>query len=260
MTVWGLLGACRRAWLLVVIGLALTAGVVFAVARDPGVYWAQTNVTFLQPPSTRYPNPLSAGSGSLIATAGLVEREVNNGTAAMATVSASITLVDEGVLDGTMIQLPNSGGQWAYNFARPVLDVQAVASTPNTVRQRMAKLQSSIQTTLDRLQDEAGVDTFDRITLQPSPIEINIRYSRGDPHRAAAVSTLLGVGLTIAAVVVVERRRRAHRSPPAALLSERPRPVALDSWRPNSNLRTAGRRAMRPSRANQNSSRRRAPC
>lgn len=220
MTVWGLLGACRRMWLLVLFGLALTAGVVLIISREPGVYSAQSNVALLAPPSTRYPNPLSAGSGSLISTAGVVERDVNHGDAATATVSASITLIDEGVRDGTMVQLPNSGGQWAYNFARPVLYVQAVASTPDVVRQRMAELQASIQTTLDRLQDEAGVDAFNRITLQSSPAEVDIRYNKGDRHRAMAASTLLGLSLTIAAVVVVDRRRRIRTSPSAPRMSD----------------------------------------
>jgi hypothetical protein len=211
VTVWDLLAACRRRWPMLMVGLFLTTAIGVWVKNEPGVYWAQTDVIFLAPTSSRFPNSLSTGSESLIMTAGIVEHEVTQGSSLNATSSASVTLVDQGVRDGTMIRLPNIGGQWAYNYAQPVLDVEAVASSPSEVVQRMDDMQSAIQVALDRRQDQAGVDQFNRITVQASPASVDVEYRGGDRRRAVVVTGLLGMALTLGAVVIADRRRTQVR-------------------------------------------------
>ena len=132
MTVGDVLAACVRRWPVTLFGLALVGVVLTFLLRATGVYWTQADVVFLSPASDRFPNALRTTSQSLIAMAGVTEREVNRQSPAPATAaaSASVTIVDEGVRDGARIRLPNSGGQLANNFDRPVLDVQAVGPTP----------------------------------------------------------------------------------------------------------------------------------
>lgn len=209
MTVWDLLSSCRRQWGLLLIGLVLTTGVGWWVKHVPGVYFAQTQVIFLAPTSTRFPNSLNTGSASLIMTAGIIEHEMTQGSTQNTTSSASVSLVDQGVNDGTMVRLPNIGGQWAYNYAQPVLDVQAAASTPEEVRRRMEELQQAIKMALDRRQDAAQVDQFNRITVQASPVAVDVVYRGGDRGRALIVTTIVGGGVTLSVVVLAERRRLA---------------------------------------------------
>mgnify|MGYP001048837141 CR=1 FL=1 len=211
MTVADLLAACVRRWLVVVVGVTLTIGAAAWIRSIPGVYAAQTDMTLLAPASVRYPNPLGVTSGSLISMAGLVEREVNEGRPVPASVSASVTLVDLGIRQGTEVRLPNSGGQWAYNFARPVLDVEAVGPTQQGVRSAMEAQLTAVRDTVSRLQDEAGVDPHNRITVEASPSAVDVFYRTGHRMIATGMVLLLGAILSVVVAVMVDGRLRHRR-------------------------------------------------
>jgi hypothetical protein len=219
MTVWELLAACGRRWVIVLLGLAVTLGTLFVIDREPGVYWAQTDLIFLAPTSSRFPNSLNTSSESLINTASVVERAVSLGEDFQATSSVNVTIVDDGVRDGTMVRLPNLGGQWAPNFAQPVLDIQAVGSSARVVEERMLSMKSTIEGTLRQMQDEAAVGQENRISIQASPVNIDVKYVQGNRSRARSVALLLGTALTLAAVIVIDRyvRRRQSRTNLAAV-------------------------------------------
>lgn len=211
MSLWDLFAILRRRWPMVVVGLLLAVGSLIWIDREPGVYWAQADVIFLSPSSERFPNTLVTGSGSLVAFAGLIERDVNMGSDGASTQSSGVSLADDGVRDGSMVRLPNSGGQWAYNFESPVLDVQAVASSADVVVSRMQSLQDEIQAAVDRRQDDARVDSANRVTLETAPASVQTQYLGGDRKRAKVAATLLSVSLIIGAVVFAETRRPRPR-------------------------------------------------
>jgi hypothetical protein len=230
VTVWMLFEACRRHWRILLAGLLLTSATALFVASQEGVYWAQSDVRFHAPISPKNPNSLSSTSDSLISMGALIEREINGGSGIRPTSSSTITLVDEGVRDGHLIRLPSTGGQWAYNFSRPVLDVQAVASTPELVRARMRDLQAQIQSALNRRQTEAVVNQFNQISLQFSPVAIEVHFSGPRTGRAVGATVGLGIAVSLAVTAVVYRRRRPelfeygaplHLSDPPALSMHR---------------------------------------
>lgn len=207
MTVWDLMGACRRHFMVFVVGLLFTAGMGVWVSSQEGVYWAQSDMIFLGPTSSRFPNSLSSGSESLIGTASIVKNRVGLGDDLKATSSASITLVDDGVHDGTLVRLPNFGGQWSDSFSQPVLDIQAVGSSPDVVNERMQFMQLRITQALKEMQDEAGVDKYNRIQIQASPNKIEVVYVQGSRMRAVIITTLLGISFSLMLVAWLERRR-----------------------------------------------------
>ena len=213
MTFWDLLLACRRRWVVVIVGVLLTAGGLVMVERADGVYWAQSNVIFLAPTSSRFPNSLNTGSESLIMTAGIVANVVHGDQDVTATSSSSVSIVDMGIEDGTLIRLPSVGGQWAKNFSQPVLDVEAAAATPEEVQGKMSALLSAINTTLAQMQDQAGVDEFNRMTTQASPSSIDVQYRQGDKRRALLMTLTLGVVATLGAVVAADRHARRTSVP-----------------------------------------------
>lgn len=207
MTVLGLLAAVRRWWLMVLLGGLLTASAAFVVAGVPGVYWAQVNVVFLAPPSPDLPNPLGYSSDRLVDVASLVEREVIGPDPQPHVVSPAVSIVDEGVRSGERVRLPNQGGQWTYNFEKPQLDVQVVDSTPEAARARMDRLLAQIEQTLDRRQDEAGVNEGSRVRTALSPPRVEIHYAAGLRPRALLVTLVVGTVLTLAAVDRWDRGR-----------------------------------------------------
>ena len=154
------------------------------------------------------PNKLDSNSAGLIATAGVIEREINAGRTGVPVIGNDVTLVDQGIYDGAQVRQPNYGGQWSNNFTEPVLEVQAAGRTPEIVEQRMAVMTGEISAILERRQDEAGVARSSRITLALSPAQTRIAYGRGDRRRAVGMTGLLGFATTFAAIGWVEQRRQ----------------------------------------------------
>ena len=155
LTIYDVLRACGRRWYAVALGLAITSLVVVALLSQPGVYWARSQILFLGPPVPTRPNKLDSNSGGLIATAGIIEREMNAHRTRIPATSADVTLLDQGVYDGELVRLPNSGGQWATNFADPTLDIEASGDSPDSVRTRIEAMTEEAATILARRQDES---------------------------------------------------------------------------------------------------------
>ena len=224
VTVWDILRACLRRWPIVLLGLVLTAGGFVQVMKTTGVYWAQSEVVFLSPQSARYPNSLQSASNSLVELAGLIEREVNDGRQLASTASSEVTIIGQGITEGSEVALPNAGGQWTYYFNRPVLDVQAAGASPDEVTALMNSAFDRISSSLDGKQQAAGVAGENLVTLDRSPREIKVQFAQGDRQRAAAAELAIGFALMLTAVVLVDsglrRRTRRKRSKAAESSAE----------------------------------------
>jgi hypothetical protein len=201
--------ARRWAALVVALGLLLTVAISYRVVHKPGVYWAQADVVFLAPVSSLNPNTLVTNSDGVIALAGVVGKIVDPDATAARVVSPTVGLVNQGIRHGWSVTLPNDGGQWADNFDKPLLDVQAVGSTAPEVSGTVNRLISRINVTLSGLQ--AQVPQVDRVTTQLSPGQVQVGYDPGRRLRALAASLAVGVAATAVAAGYL-RRRIARRS------------------------------------------------
>lgn len=207
----------RRRWWVVLLGIALTAGAGVYVQRAPGVYYQQVNVVFLWPqPPQNQENSFQYGSSSLIRTAGVVARAVG-GRAEASTVSETATLAGKGVRHGWSVRLPNSGGQWAFDFEQPVLSVEAVGTTPEEAAATTAGVVGRINGELAALQRSERVQASLMIRTRLSPPTPVLQYAGGNRPRALLMSQLVGLILTLTAARLVDGRlRRRRRSAPAA--------------------------------------------
>ncbi|MHB1063945.1 MAG: hypothetical protein ACYC1Z_05525 [Georgenia sp.] len=210
MTVYELFTCLIRRWYVVLVGLALTAGVVLGIRVLPGVWFGQVNVVFLVPTEGKF-NPLSVTTQSLVSTAGAVARAVAGPDARYQATAEGVTLLDEGVVHGHSVRLPNAGGQWDYRFDDPILDVQAAGATRVEAEAEMTKALAQVEAALSGLEDRAGVPGPDRILTRLNPAEPTYRYDDGSRMRAVGAAGLIGVILTGAAAVVIDSRGRARR-------------------------------------------------
>lgn len=206
-----------RRWYLVLAGLALTAGAMFSIHSSPGVYSTQADVLFLAPRSAKNPNPIEDGSESLIATTGLVARIVSHGKADPPTASSGVTLLGQGIRQGYSVRLPNSGGQWANNFDRPVLDIQVTGPSSQWVRSTLDARIAQINRVLFDLQAADGVEPQSFITTSSTPELATVAHSNGQPKRAMAATLLLGTALTGFAAVGFDRIALRRRRPSPSL-------------------------------------------
>lgn len=200
-----------------VVGVVVTLVGSWSAARTPGVYWSEAQVRFLAPASATNPNVLRISPSSMVMVAGAVRRMVE-ATDGPRLASPTVRLVDTGVRNGSSVTLPNTGGQWANNFASPVLDVQAVGPSAVGVEQTMQRLIGKINTSVQALDAQANVDRYNLITTQVSPLTgPPIYYQKGSPVRAATGTLALGILLTTVAIFffwrVQEPKRRGRMVP-----------------------------------------------
>lgn len=200
--------AVRRRWWIALVGVVLTLAACVLVKDAPGVYYQQADVVLMwpQPPQNKE-NTFQYGNKTLIKTAGVVARAVQGHEGAM-TVSDTATLAGQGIRHGWSVRLPNSGGQWAYDFEEPVLSVEAVGTTPREASATTTVVVSRINAELASLQRAEGVPSWLMIRTRLSPPTPVLHYAAGSRGRAVLMTLFIGVTFTLTAVRLVDRRLR----------------------------------------------------
>lgn len=216
MTLWDLIRAAVRRWPVLLAGAAVSLGLVWTTTLDDGVYWSRTQVVFLAPTSKAYPNALRTTSEDLIITAGLVAKAVSGPAKVTKYASPDATLIGEGTRDGWSIRLPDTGGQWAPNFAQQVLYVEIAAPTAEEVGARQDEIIGQIEDELARLQSDAGVAPVNEITVTTAPESTVVHHVQGSRIRAAGMTALLGASATFALIAALETRARRRARAAAA--------------------------------------------
>lgn len=217
----------RRRWWIALFGVLLTVAAGNYVRHAPGVYYQQVDVVFMWPqPPQNQENTFQYGSKTLIKTAGVVARAVEGARAGAATVSETATLAGQGIRHGWSVRLPNSGGQWAFDFEQPVLSVEAVGTTPAEVIATTTTAVSKVTGELVRLQRDEGVPATLMVRTRVSPPTSLVQYGGGSRTRALLISQVLGLGLTLTAVRLADmrlRRRNEKSGRPSAADRDRRR-------------------------------------
>jgi hypothetical protein len=210
VNIWQLSAALRRQWIVTLIGLGVVLAIGYHLTHLEGLYYQKVDVIFLAPeqPDT---NTFQNATGSLIGTAGIVSQVVGSSASGAAPVSENATLVGTGLKHGYSVRLPNDGGQWAINYTRPVLDVQAVGTSPEEVTATTNMVIAKINHELDLRQDAFGVLKRYRITTRLNPSIAYVMHSTGSRSRTLAASMLLGGGCTVAMALMVDNLRRRRR-------------------------------------------------
>lgn len=208
MIIWDLTRVLLRYWAVVLVCGLCTAGAGLMAISNDGVYFTRTELAFLAPTSTTYPNALRTQSEDIIDTAGVVAKRVMGPGKVTKFAAPEVTLVGLGVRDGWSIRLPDTGGQWASNYATQMLVLDVVAPTKEGVQARQSELVRQVQKELLTLQEEAKVAPVNRISVLPAPESTVIFQVSGRRPQTLAMTAFLGLGLTITIVLAAERRRR----------------------------------------------------
>lgn len=214
MTLHGWIGAARRAWAVLVLGLVATAFAAYFIVSAPGVYWSRTDVLMVRPVNDAR-NGLATTPQATIRFAGLIQREIAGGPSDIDTVSDEVRIVDLGIRSGTLVRLPNDGNQYANNFNKALLDVQAAGPSEAVVRAEMTALIARINRVVVERQTAMGVPMTVQVRTRSSPTEVQVFHDVGSKKWGLVATIGLGLSLTFAAVVLVEIRR-VRRLPTSA--------------------------------------------
>ncbi|WP_168626105.1 MULTISPECIES: hypothetical protein [unclassified Cryobacterium] len=207
MTLWDLLTIAVRRWYVTLAGLALTGVAIVWVMQAPPVYFAQASVVLL-PPESAVQNAYSDAPRSLIDLAGAVAASVQGSGGDASDVSDRVTIVGEGYREGYLVRQPSVGSQWEYRFEDPVLEVQAVANTPDGARAQMEHALDTVQDTIDEFQDEQQLDVASRVRTQLVPSEPQLSEVGGNTVRGVGLTALAGLLATLAVLGTLGRPRR----------------------------------------------------
>jgi hypothetical protein len=119
--------------------------------------------------------------------------------------------VDVGVTEGRLIRQPNSGGQWATNFAESAVNIQTASRTPALAEDLMSHTLAELEGILTKVQDRYEVPAQHRVTLQVAQ-DPTLRTSVGSRSRSTGAALALGALATGGMVMWVDqiqlRRRR----------------------------------------------------
>lgn len=211
MTFWELIRALIRNWPIVLIGAVLTAGSGLVAASADASYFTRTELVFLAPTSSLYPNALRTQSEDIIITAGVVAKEISGPGKVTKFASPDVTLIGLGVRDGWSLRLPDTGGQWATNFATQRLFLDIVGPSESRVKEQQTMLIDRVQKDLAALQRKHDVDPANAITMITAPESTTIFHVGVNRARVLAMTTILGIGATVAAVVFRQFLRRRAR-------------------------------------------------
>lgn len=212
MTTADFLAVIRRRWYVVVIGAIGVVVVAGLVASRSGVYTSRVEVVLIPTTgSEESGGTLISSSTDLIALAGLVERRVNDGVDTGAATNQDVPLAGTGIRSGTLIKLPNEGGQWNYNFSSPSLIVQTVGASEREAIERRTDAVDRINRMLAQVQSEEDVSADQMVTSRTLPESPTVAYVSGKPTVAALGTVLIGVILTAIGTVLFDRIRMSRR-------------------------------------------------
>ena len=211
ITLWDVFRLSRRFWVLMAVGILLTAAGTIHAWGGSGAFSGRARVSLLAPPEIRG-NALVQTPISLVALAGVLAHTTGGPGGDAQSVSDDVTLLGEGVTDGYSVRQPSVGGQWEYRFEDSVLDVQSAGPTLGRAEEQMRAALASISSTLNELQDRAGVVPDQRVTVQLGPGEPAFTYEHGSRVRATLMTALLGLILSFSLPVVYARFGRQGKS------------------------------------------------
>lgn len=229
MTIRNLGSAMLRRWYVVVFFLVVALVAGFVLARSGGIYTSETVVSFTLPTKTTLSPDSGLDDSSVIAFAGLVAQEVNNGKAPESYSSDDAPYYGAGVRQGVLVSLPNAGNQWVTSYLRAEIVLQIVGPS----RQWVAQTQSDLLTKVVQVAAAQQVDVKSaKSRIQADPVPLTKKIFHIVPSRSSVIAAffaLLVVALIVggwASVLVDQRVRRRNmrtgRRMPSRVANEGP--------------------------------------
>lgn len=212
MTVREILAALARRWYVVVVVCAATILLALAMLRDGGTYTTRTVIAFTLPATTTLTFSNGLDDANVIAFAGAVTQEVNNGRPPARYSTDEAPFYGAGVREGVLVSLASAGNQWVSSFLRAEVEVQVVGRSYEWVEQRQKQLVDRVIEVAEQQQTVAGIAPESRIETSVIPLTLHIDYIA--PSRTAqlvAGGAMAGAALIVSCWLAVLTDRLVQR-------------------------------------------------
>jgi hypothetical protein len=227
VTIRDIFSAMLRHWYIPLGLIACAALITVLLARDGGIYTTKTVVSFLRPDSTSLSPSNGMNDSSVIAFAGSVVLETNNGHPPAGYSMEDAPYYGAGIREGVLVELANSGNQWASTFNKAEVQIQIVGRTRDWVESRQKEAVGKVLSIAESRQRELAVAPQNRIFASVVPVTTQIQYvGASRSSQLAAWAAMLVAAITIGAwgSVIVDRmpsRRLSTTTPKAPRSSAR---------------------------------------
>jgi hypothetical protein len=210
--------AVLRRWYVVLVGIALTTGLVYGVHIMVPPTYVATGSMLLLPPGASVPN----GSNALLQLGGL-EQPASLVVAYLAGDEARRQLA---------VKYPNSTYDIVLDpLSRgPLIQFTVEDPAPDQVMGALKAVLAAVPDALSRLQDEVDAPAVARITSMPLAVDTEPTTKMSSALRAVIAAAGVGLVLTLVGAVAIDslavRRRERRTAAALALDSEEPEPSA----------------------------------
>lgn len=137
---YNIVAAMARRWYVSLVAVLVAIGGWALLMEDGGCFTTSTVVTFSLDSRAIILPDSGLEDSNVIAFAGMVANEINEGRAAPPYASREAPLYGVGVRHGAIVGLPNLGGQWTRYYPRAEIEIQIVGRTQEEVRERQVEL------------------------------------------------------------------------------------------------------------------------
>lgn len=202
MTSYDVLQAVLRRWWVMLVVLGATVVVASAFKASP-VYWARYDLNLVAPDRSGEVYSRTTAPTGVTAMAGILEVMLSGNHAEPQAAQQTAPLFGLRDHRGLQVLAKDKGFQWSRDYVA-ALSVQIAEPSAAEVDAQATALAERARTTLAAFQDQQGVPTASRITLEePSAIEVVELYPART--RASVGAILLGTSLAVALSVGVDR-------------------------------------------------------
>lgn len=230
MTLVEILQTMVQRWYVVLLAVLSAAVIGVGWFRDSGCYSTATTVSFTLPMRAFLLPESGRSDESVIAFAGAIASEINEGRAPATYASNAAPLYGVGVRQGVLVAMPNSGGQWSSMYSRADIEIQIVGATREWVADTQGKtIERVLELSRDR-QSASFTSPEGYITASVVPLTGSIQHiSPSRTEQAMSVLSLLAAAILLGGWAAVEVDRQL------SMLRPRRRRVVLsrliENWR-----------------------------
>lgn len=216
MTIRELMRAVLRRWYVLVVAIVLAVAGGYLLHRNAGVYTTQTVVSFMLPDKTSLSQNSGLDDASVIAFAGTVAQEVNDGRAPARYSTDDAPFYGAGVRKGILVTIPDAGNQWVSSYLRAEVELQIVGPTEEWVTSTQKAILEKVTQVAEAQQ--VGVEPASS-RIQTSVVPLTLRVFHIIPSRTAEIAALValaaaalitgGWGAVTLDGIILKRKRRS---------------------------------------------------
>lgn len=216
MTFKQVMATAIRRWYVMLFALFVAVGYTLILLQGSGLYSTRTVVYF----AYIQPNMVSIGPGNgtenegLIAFAGAVASEINNGRPVSRYAWDDAPLYGAGMRQGVLVGLADTGGQWMTSYNRAEIEIQIVGQSRDWVEATQASLLSKVFERAQALQGTNYDDPRRRVTAEVSPLSSTIDHitvSSLEKIAAIAASGTAAIIFGVWGALLMDRAESARR-------------------------------------------------